>query len=215
MNLKCANHQKKAIAVVFTIFVIAAVIASLLRLFSQETPSPPPRNVKILVGGGGMIYYTLLEVNENYLHVTVISTSWILCDETGEFSIGRREPLDRALLDDFAESLSGPNLWSVLRRYDLPFGIIDSGSVELSEEQLHSIWQKIDNVVQNYEAHPGFYINPPLIRAVIDEEFYWIVFVFGNTLQNRRDRRLIDASIIDLAILTHYLVDLAPIEIWW
>jgi len=214
MSLKYDN-RKKAIAIFFTIFVIAVVIASSLRLFFQETPNPMPRNVSLLAGGGKSAQYTLLELNENYLSVIIITTFLILCEETGEWGTGGLEPLDHARLDDFAESFSNRMLWSALNRYDRPFGIIDSGSVELSQGQLHNVWQKIDNVVQNYEESQFIPISPPIIRAIIDGELYWIVFVYSDTLQSRRDRRLIDASDIDLAILTHYLADLAPIQIRW
>jgi len=207
------RHIKLNIAIFSAIIIVVSIFVVILRVTPR--PDPPSRNVRILVGGGGMPHYTLLEVNENHLYVTVIWTAWTRCDETGEFSTGGREPFDHTLLNDFAESFAGPNLWSVLRRYDLPFSILNSESVELSEEQLHIIWQKIDNVVQNYEESQFIPVSPPIIRAIIDGELYWIAFVYSDTLQSRRDRRLIGVSDIDLAILTHYLVDLAPIQIWW
>jgi len=199
--------------VIISAVVIVLVVMVMLSLSTIPTSDPPPRNVRIFVSGSRMMNYILLEVNENYLNAVVLSTLFMWCYETGEVSTGGLEHFDRALLDDFAD-ISSPRRWNIPRS-DMPIGIIDSGSVELSQEQLHNVWQKIDNVVQNYEEPQGISISPTLMKAVIDGELYWISFVYSDTLQSRRDRRLIDASDIDLAILTHYLADLAPIQIRW
>jgi len=212
------KHVKLKMIVVIATITAVVVVGLLLHFRTTSAPNLSPRNVRMLVGGGGFMGYTLLEVNENHLNVIVLSMVWVQCYETGELGIGGLEPLDSALIDDFAEDFSSLGRWNVPR--NLPIGILERGSIELSQEQLHNIWQKIDNVVQNYEEPPFFPNSAPLIRVIIDDEFYWGRYAWNDYLHYRslrfrsqRDRGFLDTTDADLLRLTHHLTVLSPIQV--
>ena len=107
---------------------------------------------------------------------------------------------------------------------DSPYGILDRWTAELSYEQMIGIWRKTDNLVTNY-VEPQFEFaivpNPAIVRAIIDDEFYWSMF-FGEEYHRshnfnfrRRDRIRYEITDRNLLILTHYLADLAPIRMGW
>ena len=200
----------------FLIIVTAIAIFIVLVLCLRPLPEPPPRNVKILICEDSSIFSTgvrtLLVLDGNSLEVIRYTTVFSIDEETGETRMPSN-PLDMALLDSFFENYSS----CVLHATGVPYHILDSGSVVLSQEQLEDVWRMIDRVVRNYEEPQLIGMLYPRTRAVIDGNVYWSIFYNYRPRNNRfpREYRHCPHVDVNLLSLSHYLIDLSPIPTRW
>jgi hypothetical protein len=213
--------------IIFLAVILAMTMAIIIVswTYHQNLPQPIPRNVKIMVDDEMSQHITLLELNENTLDIVVFANIAIENFQEGyflgDYNIEDFELLDETLLDDFAESLTYPWLYSDILNVRSVNIVADKWSVELSPQQLNEIWVYIDTVVRRYEISLCMGTNRISARAVIDNVFYSGCFMDRVDVVNysqfpREERRFInECTDINLLKLTHHLADIAPIRMGW
>jgi len=180
---------KKSIVFKCILLVVSIVILILIGRFVFNLNRPTPRNVEILIGGGGGSV-TLLEVNNDAARVTVFRGS-------------------RWFYDDFLAGDISHFAYEITHQYDL----------ELSQEQLDRVLALARNVVRGRQNRASRWIlisgHIDYAWAIIDGRRYWSLYHSDIDNASRERQRTINRHINrDLLYLIYELVDVSPIPLY-
>ena len=233
-------ESKKSYAVLLKVSVIVTVIiVSIFTLWfffrTEHEPEPIPRNIRILIIGPTLVGIrgTLFEVSGTSFEIIKFGSFWPYIIYPQGLCFEDFVPFDVSLVDDFIDSFNLSRLH--VNDPVFPLHLSRKSTTELSQEQLEDVWRRIDSVVRNYEepTEPmrgttgglppivATVEGPTIIRAIIDDEYYWSVFErgeyphIGDFRIPRRDRRNYASVEVHLVRLAHELIDLSPIRTDW
>jgi len=180
---------------------------------------PQPRNIRMLIGDSGRPY-TLIELEESEIRFTLLSSGW------RHLSVVSTENIFcETLLDDFA-SKAPSQLYPVLRGrlyqdQNLVRIIMEKEKVQLSQNQLNTVWRLIENIVEG-DLDREFEWSPisghiDYVWAIIDDNMYWSLYdsnINDTSRANREWRQWTQGYVNrELLLLTYELINLSPITV--
>jgi len=192
------------------IFVVIFAIAGCV--FRME--EPVPRNVRMWIGGGGPVTENvLLELNGNVLTAIVFDVGFLL-----NANFPSELTFDDTLLYDFVEKAPAiDEMFSIdsHRRGDWVRRVFNSGEVELSQQDLDSIWRLLHRVVNDDGDREFEWVTSirgpiPYVWTIVDDEMYWS---FYNNDVNSASRHRLQYINRDVLLLAYALIDLSPVPV--
>jgi len=199
------------------VILCVAVMVFILVGCSSNMKDSSPRDIELLIGGY-VNTSTLFRLNENTLSVILFSNAWALPLPSARQGV---DVFDESMLEDFIDRF--PMVTPLSKYPHTPAGsfrrVLDSVTLELSPQQLASIWNRIDEVITDNNDSEFQWVEHILghnyyVWAIVDEISFWSFYERDFNAGDRDWRRTMELYINrELLLLAYELIDLSPIPV--